>query len=330
MRCCLLPARLVAGLLSLLLLSACSHILPRSALPVGLPERVELTDTPFFAQQRYQCGPAALAMALGQRGVAVSPDALVARVYLPARQGSVAPEMVATARSYGMVVYELPPSLDALLHELAAGNPVLVLQNLGLGWLPKWHYAVAVGYELESQQIILRSGTTERYSLSLALFDRTWQRARRWGITLLRPGSLPATDDTLSYFKAAYALEQTQQPGAALAAYRSGSRRWPSSQPLWLAQANLEYRQGEYLAAEQTLRAALSHHPRAAALWNNLAYPLAAQGCHEVAMSAIACALELAPGEAVYLQSQQELAAMPSVPGASCPPLVCPALATPP
>lgn len=331
MRGCLLPARLVAGVLALLLLlSACSNILPRSALPGGLTERVELTDTPFFAQQRYQCGPAALAMALGQRGVAVSPEALVAKVYLPGREGSVAPEMVATARSFGMLVYELPPSLDALLHELAAGNPVLVLQNLGLSWLPKWHYAVAVGYELERQQIVLRSGVTERRMISLALFDRTWQRANRWGITLLPPGRLPATDGTFNYFKGAYALEQTQQLEAALTAYRAGSERWPSSQPLWLAQANLEYRLGDYPAAGQTLRIALRHHPRAAPLWNHLAYPLAMQGCREVALSAIACALALAlaPGETAYAQSQQEITAMPSAPGASCLPLACPAVST--
>jgi tetratricopeptide (TPR) repeat protein len=295
-----------------------------------VPERVELSDTPFFAQQRYQCGPAALAMTLGQRGVAVNPEALVAKVYLPGREGSVAPEMIAAARSYGMLAYELPPSLDALLQELAAGNPVLVLQNLGLSWLPKWHYAVAVGYELERQQIILRSGVTERYPLSLALFDRTWQRAKRWGITLLPPGRLPATDGAFNYLKAAYALEQTQQLEAALTAYRAGSERWPSSQPLWLAQANLEYRLGDYPAAEQSLRTGISHQPLAAPLWNNLAYPLVMQGCREVALSAIACALALAPGESAYAQSQQEITAMPSAPGASCLPLACPAVATPP
>lgn len=324
-------ARLLAGVLfSLLLLSGCSQLLPRSALPLDLPERVELSDTPFFAQQRYQCGPASLAMVLGQRGVAVSPDELVAKVYLPQRQGSVAPEMIATARGYGMLVYELPLDLHALLREVAAGNPVLVLQNLGLEWLPKWHYAVAVGYDLSEQQLTLRSGLSERHWVSLALFDRTWLRAERWGITLLKPGSLPATDATFNYFKAAYALEQTQQPEAALAAYRSGSGRWPESLPLWLAQANLEYWQGDYPAAEQTLRAALKYHPAAASLWNNLAYPLAAQGCREEALAAVACAITLAPAQAGYVESQQEIAVMSSRPGASCRPSVCPAASTPP
>ncbi|MCW8919808.1 MAG: PA2778 family cysteine peptidase [Gammaproteobacteria bacterium] len=327
----LTDARLLAGVLPVvLLLSACSQTLTRTTLPAELPQRVELAETPFYPQQRYQCGPAALAMALGQRGVAVGPDELVSRLYLPQRQGSVAPEMIATARGYGMVVYELSPSLDSLLREVAAGNPVVVLQNLGLAWLPKWHYAVVVGYDLERQQLVLRSGTTERHQPSLALFDRTWQRARRWGITLLQPGHLPASDDPLNYLKAAYALEQTQQPAAALAAYRGGSGRWPEVDLLWLAQANLEYGQGNYRGAEQSLRTGLAHHPLAAPLWNNLAYALAQQGCRAEALDAVACAMTLAPELAApaYAESRGEISMMVGVmsgtPVARCRPISCP------
>ncbi len=308
----------------LLQLSGCSHTLPRTTLPAGLPEQVELTETPFFAQQHYQCGPASLAMVLGQRGVAVNPEELTARVYLPERQGSVAPEMTATARSYGMLVYELPPTLDALLHEVAAGNPVLVLQNLGLPWLPKWHYAVVVGYELSNQQITLRSGTVERHQISLALFDRTWRRGNRWGVILLRPGSLPASDAHLNYLKAAYALEQTRQYAAALVAYRSGSERWPGELSFVLAQANLEYRLGDYSRAEETLREALGQHPLAAPLWNNIAYTLAQQGCRESALRAVSCAIALAPAEEEYAQSHKEIMAMALTPGELCRPLRCP------
>ncbi len=330
MLCCANHARLLAGvLLSLQLLSGCSHTLPRTSLPSDLPEQVELADTPFFAQQRYQCGPAALAMVLGQRGEVVSPDELVAKVYLPERQGSVAPEMVATARSYGMVVYEIPTTLDALLREVAAGNPVLVLQNLGLSWLPKWHYAVVVGYELESQQLTLRSGLTAHYRVSLALFDRTWRRGKRWGITVLRPGQLPASGDHFRYLKAAYALEQTGQYAEALAAYQGGSGRWPGEPVVWLALANLHYRLGHFPEAEQTLRSALTHHPESAPLWNNLAYALAGQGCRESAFAAVACAIRLAPGEVGYRQSKEEFTNMAGRRSGSCAPVRCPVIPSP-
>src|ERR1044071_8213468 len=75
---------------SSLLLSACvtrEPFIPAN-LPAGANTRVELDATPFFPQKKYQCGPAALAAALGASHVAVTPEALVPIVYLPARHGS--------------------------------------------------------------------------------------------------------------------------------------------------------------------------------------------------------------------------------------------------
>ena len=69
----------------------------------GLPASVELDSTPFFPQQDYQCGPAALATVLVASGAQVSPDELVAEVYLPGRKGSLQAELIAAARARGRV-----------------------------------------------------------------------------------------------------------------------------------------------------------------------------------------------------------------------------------
>ena len=53
-----------------------------------LPEFVELTQIPFFPQEDYQCGPAALAMILVNAGLEVVPEDLVEKVYIPDRRGS--------------------------------------------------------------------------------------------------------------------------------------------------------------------------------------------------------------------------------------------------
>lgn len=318
-------ARLLAGVVfSLLYLGACSHTVSRSSLPDDLPLQVELYDTPFYAQERYQCGPASLAMVLNKSGVAVQPEALVDRVYLPERQGSVATEMVATARSHGRLVYELTPSMDALLREVAAGNPVLVLQNLGLSWLPKWHYAVVVGYDLTTEQIILNSGVTERLQVPLSLFDRTWRRAKRWGITVLEPGMLPAGNDHFRYMSAAFALEQTRQDDKAIAAYRSASKRWPGESTVWLAWANLSYKRGFLADAEKALRSGLEYLPDNPQLWNNLAYVLAEKACYVGALRAVGCARRLSPVELNYRQSEEEITGMNTGAGAVCAPVNCP------
>ena len=48
-----------------------------------------------------------------------------------------------------------------------AGNPVIILQNLGLR--EAWHYAVAIGYDYDWGKLYLRSGTTQRQVMPFAI-----------------------------------------------------------------------------------------------------------------------------------------------------------------
>ncbi|MCW8828974.1 MAG: PA2778 family cysteine peptidase [Gammaproteobacteria bacterium] len=280
-------------------------------------------STPFFPQQRYQCGPAALATVLGVQGSRVHPDELVDKVYLPARQGSVPLEMEAAARSYGMLVYPLEPQLEVLLSEVAAGHPVLVLQNLGLSWWPRWHYAVVVGYDLVEREMVLRSGETRRYRVAMRVFERTWQRAEYWGRVILTPGEMPATAKPLPYLRAALALEQSRQERAALTGYRAATDRWPESALAWLSRGNLAYRLEAYAEAEQSFRDGLVASPEQADLWNNLGYVLAARGCGAAALTALQCAIALQPDNSLYRESLHELEAAVAQ-GERCEPISCP------
>ena len=91
----------------------------------------ELEATPFFPQVTHQCGPAALATVLGASGVETTPEALVDAVYVPGLHGSLQVELLAASRRAGRIPYPVGPALDALIAEIDAGRPVLVLQNLG-------------------------------------------------------------------------------------------------------------------------------------------------------------------------------------------------------
>ncbi|HET9024208.1 MAG TPA: PA2778 family cysteine peptidase, partial [Burkholderiaceae bacterium] len=189
-------------------------------------QRAELTQVPFFPQQEYQCGPAALAMALAADGAAVTADALVPQVYLPAREGSLQAEMLATARRHGRLAVVLPPRLDAVLAEVSAGRPVVVLQNLSLPIAPRWHYAVVVGFDLAQGNLVLRSGSTFRQVLPLAVFERTWARSGHWAMVAGAPGALPASPDDASLLAASAALERVD-PRAAASAYVALAARDP-------------------------------------------------------------------------------------------------------
>ena len=132
-------ARFAAGVFVLAAgLSGCAGLFPQTAelragRPTGIPEEVELKQVPFFPQTEYQCGPAALATVLANAQVKITPEALVPEVYLPERKGSLQVEMLAATRRHGMVSYQLAPRFEDLLREIAAGNPVIVLQNFAFG-----------------------------------------------------------------------------------------------------------------------------------------------------------------------------------------------------
>lgn len=309
-------ARLLAGFLVLLLIESCSTTdTPAPEWRSSLPSSVELATTPFFPQAQHQCGPAALATLLGYRHLDVDPELLVPRVYLPERKGSLQLELVATARSFGMLAYRLAPDLGDLLREVAAGNPVLVLQNLALDWLPKWHYAVVIGYDLMADELILRSGTTRRWRTSLANFNTTWRRGDNWALVILPPGELPATASLEPYLSAVSELEQTAGLKPAQLAYKAAARRWPDSGRVWLMLGNNAFALGDTGSAHTAFKRAISLVPDDPVAWNNLAYLYLQESCPVRARQAIERALRLKPGDANLVDSREEIERKAAQPG---------------
>lgn len=262
----------------LLLLAGCAGSKPRlTAEEAGLPARFELAATPFFPDDSHYCGPAALATSLTAAGLDTVPEALVGEVFLPGREGSLQIEMLAAARRHGAVATVIPESPAAIFREIAAGHPVLILQNLGLSWAPSWHYAVAVGYDLEAGTIVLRSGPMKRQELSLRTFQYTWDRARRWAFVALPPGRLPATADEATSTRALVAFERNAAPASAAQAYRGGLERWPDNPTLAMGLGNALYASGDSAGAEAAFRRVAERH-RLPAAYNNLARVVLARG----------------------------------------------------
>jgi ABC-type bacteriocin/lantibiotic exporter with double-glycine peptidase domain len=163
---------------------------PPSAPPVAsfsssLPERIELTQVPFYAQTEDQCGPASLAMLLTYAGLERTPEQMRDEVYLPQRNGSLTIEMVGALRRSGLTPRVVGTDLNSLLRQVADGQPVAVLINVRWRVWPQWHYAVVVGYDLTQQHILLRSGMEARHRMGLQEFDARWADGQRWGVAVL-------------------------------------------------------------------------------------------------------------------------------------------------
>ena len=301
-----LPA--LAGF-ALLALCACSAPQTMQLLedPGARPATVELTEVPFFPQEQYYCGPAALATVLAWSGLDVTQDDMVPQVYTPGREGTLRSDVVAAARRNGRLAVPVE-DLSDMLAELDAGNPVLVFQNLALDWYPQWHFAVAIGYDLESGDLILRSGTEHRRVTRLSTFEHTWRRGDYWALVVLPPDSLPATAPELEVLQAAAGLEQTGRPADAQMTYQAALERWPASLGALMGLGNTRYALGDHDGARQAFAEAVDIHPDAAPAWNNLAVILAELGYPQDALTAAREAVRLGGANAdTYRETLSEI-----------------------
>ena len=268
-------------------------VMPEATELAHLPDRILLQDVPFHAQDAYQCGPASLAMVLNHRGVAATPDSLKDRVYLPERKGTLQVEMISAARERDLLVYPLDKELHSILTELAAGNPVLVMQNLAFNWYPQWHYAVVVGYDLNAREMLVHSGLNKAQREPFHVFMRTWSRADYWARVMLPPGQLPATARPLTYLRAASDLEQTGRLQSAEAAYRSAVEQWPDQPTARFGLGNTLWAGNKRPAALEQFQQLVNDFPDFQPGWNNLATGLELSGCASAAAAARQCSQQV-------------------------------------
>lgn len=275
----------------LLVISGCAGI-PDSVRDLPDPGViVELTETPFFPQDRYQCGPAALATVLSADGIDITPEDLVEKVYLPARQGSLQVEMLATTRMSGRIPLPVDASLAAIVRELENDRPVIVLQNLGVSMFPRWHYAVVVGVDGANETVVLRSGIDERRETPFNVFLRTWARSDFWGFSVLRPGAPLAGIDRERYVVAVADLEDIGRFEDAALAWQSGLEQWPDDTVIQFGLGNTLLKLGRAAESEHVYRQLLAAKPELNVVRNNLAIALKDQSRFGEALAVIDAAI---------------------------------------
>lgn len=279
--------RLLLLFLALPLFAGCAGGPPLKPFPEDVPSSVprEIAGVPFHPQEALQCGPAALATALGWSGADANPAALEPLLFLPERDGTLQPEIKAQARRHGRIPYEIPNNPAALVAELAAGHPVLVLQNNGLSWAPAWHYAVVVGMNPAGDTLRLRSGTHEDYDLARDTFLKTWRRADYWALAVLPPDEMPASLQPAAVLSTILDFSRVAPPTATATALGAAVLRWPDSIGLRFALANHWYAEGALQRAEREYRRILAYDPTAVMARNNLAWMLAEHGRADEALA---------------------------------------------
>ncbi|MBX3021915.1 MAG: PA2778 family cysteine peptidase [Bdellovibrionales bacterium] len=237
--------------------------------PSGIPAAVVLDQVPFVNQEAGHCGPATLTMALRWTGDAADVERVISEVYTPSMKGSLQSDMLSAARRHARLAVAVE-TLPDLLREVAAGNPVIVFENLGLSWYPRWHYALVVGYDLPAQQMVLHSGPKAFERVDLTRFEYAWNLAQAWAVVVLPPNRSSATGTELAHLKGAAGLEQAGQVAAADQAYATMLKRWPESLGALIGLANQAYKRGDFKGAVGFLKKATQYHPTSITARHNL------------------------------------------------------------
>jgi hypothetical protein len=292
-----------------LLMAGCAALGPGPAVhkPPAVPDKAYLSTVPFFAQQKYQCGPAALAMALAWAGVETHPDLLVSMVYTPGRKGSLQSGLITAARRRGRLAVPIN-DMACLIREVAAGRPVIVLQNLGLKWLPRWHYAVVVGYDMDQRVVVLHTGVDASRRVGFNTFVNTWKRSNYWGLGVMPADQMPECVQETTFLKAALGLQIAGHTEAAVNAFTNATVRWPQSAHSNIVLGNGLYQLGDIRKAIQSFYQAVRIEPRNGDALNNLAHLLAESGeldkARDMALRAVTAG---GPRKQVYLKTLEEI-----------------------
>lgn len=251
----------LACLLAAFWLAACAPPFdPDTRLQSDVSARAAVQGVPLIQQQAFYCGPASLAMVMQWAGSDVTQDDIAALAFSPGAAGTYRADMIGSARRMGQLAVEIG-NFDQLLSEVAAGHPVIVFQNLGLGIAPVWHYGVVTGYDFARDEVYLNSGQRDQMVMPFAVFERTWRRGDQWGLVVLPPDQLPQSVAQADVLGAAAALERVGQFQAAATVYQAGAARWPDN---WLWQfglGNARYAMGDLQGARRALQQARAIDP---------------------------------------------------------------------
>jgi hypothetical protein len=213
------PRRLLLACLVAATLAGCASSPPASL--KGLPQRVEISSVPFYRGNANHSGAMALAALLSQQGAPITPGLLDKPLNLPQGAESLDTGIPRVAREYGMMVYPLDQHVDALLAQVAAGNPVLLRYQEGSAWWSEPRYALLIGYDRYKQRVLLRSGMNRRQMMAFDDFASAWAKEGRWAVLVQPPRQLPANVDRQRWLQAADELARAGQEVAAKQAVSS-------------------------------------------------------------------------------------------------------------
>jgi predicted double-glycine peptidase len=152
--------------------------------------RITRIEVPFFPQEDFQCGPAALATVLnywyGKAGMAkgLTPEEIVAEIYSPSARGVLGIDLELYARKEGFQTQQVAGTVDALKSSVDKGIPAVVLVDYGFSVYQRNHFMVVKGYT--DSALLVNSGRRENELIANGDLLKVWKKTGYW-MLLVKP-----------------------------------------------------------------------------------------------------------------------------------------------
>lgn len=233
---------------------------------------VHIVPTPFFAQNAKHCGPASLTMALRHATFAskVELPKVTDMTFTPGANGTFKSDMLGAARRLGFAPYPVT-NFDHLIKALQANTPVVVFQDIGLGPVHYWHFAVLVGYDSTKEELFLHTGDRAYERVALKVFLYTWGRGGNWSFVFVTPDQIPPYSHSQEALENAMVLSDLDQHDLAVRLYHAIIARWPHLYEPYAGLAGEYESQGLPHKAIESLQSAIQKNSTHAGLYLNMA-----------------------------------------------------------
>jgi hypothetical protein len=143
-------------------------------------------EVPFFPQEKYECGPAALASVLSYHGLNSSPEEIASEIFSSSAKGTLDFDMLLYAMGKGLAAEVYAGSMDAIARSINAGNPLIVLVDYGFWVYQQNHFMVVVGYD--DKGVVVNSGRESLKFIPSGEFLKIWEKTKYWTLSV-RPES---------------------------------------------------------------------------------------------------------------------------------------------
>jgi ABC-type bacteriocin/lantibiotic exporter with double-glycine peptidase domain len=170
-------ALLLGGALSVS--GGCAAPRPAPVAPAASPHVIP--GVPFLPQEEETCGPSSVAMLLRFHGKDVTTGELVAETRTAGLRGTLITDLAAASRRRGV-----PAEVAALRARIAAGQPVILLVDLGVWAWSRPHYLLAYGVTPEG--VVANSGETEGKVIPYGTLEAQWAKMGHLAIVVAGAG----------------------------------------------------------------------------------------------------------------------------------------------